>query len=31
MVVEVGGSLAATGFPKAVSSAVYDVANKLTN
>jgi RHS repeat-associated protein len=28
---QVGGSLAATGFPQAVSSAVYDVANELTN
>ncbi len=28
---QMGGSLAATGFPQAVSSAVYDVANELTN
>jgi RHS repeat-associated protein len=28
--VQVGGSLAATGFPNAVSSAAYDVANELT-
>ena len=28
---QVGGSLAATGFPQAVTSAVYDVANELTN
>jgi len=28
---QVGGSLAATGFPQAVSSATYDVANELTN
>ena len=27
---QVGGSLAATGFPNAVSSAAYDVANELT-
>jgi RHS repeat-associated protein len=27
---QVGGSLAATGFPSAVSSAAYDVANELT-
>ena len=26
-----GGSLAATGFPSAASSATYDVANELTN
>jgi hypothetical protein len=26
----VGGSLAATGFPNAVSSAAYDVANEMT-
>lgn len=28
---QMGGSLAATGFPQAVSSATYDVANELTN
>jgi RHS repeat-associated protein len=28
---QVGGSLAATGFPQVASSAVYDVANELTN
>ena len=28
---QVGGSLAATGFPSAVSSAAYDAANELTN
>jgi RHS repeat-associated protein len=28
---QMGGSLAATGFPQAVSSAAYDVANELTN
>ena len=28
---QVGGSLAATGFPSAVASAAYDVANELTN
>jgi RHS repeat-associated protein len=28
---QMGGSLAATGFPSAVSSATYDVANELTN
>ena len=28
---QMGGSLAATGFPQAISSAVYDVANELTN
>jgi len=28
---QVGGSLAATGFPNAVSSAAYDVANELTS
>jgi len=28
---QMGGSLAATGFPQAVSSAVYDPANELTN
>jgi RHS repeat-associated protein len=28
---QMGGSLAATGFPQAVSSTVYDVANELTN
>jgi RHS repeat-associated protein len=28
---QMGGSLAATGFPSAMSSAVYDVANELTN
>jgi RHS repeat-associated protein len=28
---QVGGSLAATSFPQVVSSAVYDVANELTN
>jgi RHS repeat-associated protein len=30
-VITKGGSLAATGFPTAVTSAVYDVANELTN
>jgi RHS repeat-associated protein len=29
--IQVGGSLAATGFPQAMSSAAYDVANELTN
>jgi RHS repeat-associated protein len=29
--IQVGGSLASTGFPAAVSSAVYDVNNELTN
>jgi RHS repeat-associated protein len=28
---QVGGSLAATGFPQAAASAAYDVANELTN
>jgi RHS repeat-associated protein len=28
---QLGGSLAATGFPQAISSAVYDVSNELTN
>ena len=28
---QMGGSLAATGFPQAVGSAAYDVANELTN
>ena len=29
--VAVGGSMAATGFPTAISSAVYDAANELTS